>query len=251
MRRTQHPRPDGRQAGRQHRRQERQDRWGGRSIPDQMGDKLRDKTGDKRKTRPGRRTQHPDQLGDKLGDKTGDKRKASPERRTQRPRPDGRQAGRQDRRQDQGGGHSIPDQLGDKLGDKTGDKRKIRPGRRTQHTSVLVAPFKALCHYTLWDHRYPSPGHLPKCSDLRGMASAPACLLRFWLLLSCTFRDCGKAREADQTGLLRQRVSLAAPGAEFCEARSKHMRLSCRWTCGWSSGQYCLLRQILDHVFVK
>ena len=34
-----------------------QTRLGGRSIPDEMGDKL----GDKRKTRPARRTQHPSQ----------------------------------------------------------------------------------------------------------------------------------------------------------------------------------------------
>ena len=137
-RRTQHPRPDGRQAGRQDQRQEkdkprgadtasqmkdklrdktktkagetrretreRQDQGGGQSIPDQMGDKLGDKTGDG----PARRTQHPSQDGRQDRGQDRRQRKTRPARRTQHPRPDGRQGGRQDRRQAQRSGHSIP-----------------------------------------------------------------------------------------------------------------------------------------------
>ena len=98
-RRTQHPRPDGRQAGRQDQRQEKDKPRGGRhSIPDerqatrQNKDKSwGDKTRDKRKTRPGRRTEHPRPDGRQA--------ETRPARRTQHPRPDGRQGGRQDRRQ--------------------------------------------------------------------------------------------------------------------------------------------------------
>ena len=87
-------------------------------------------------------TDTPDQLENRMGQKTG--LGDEPRRRTQHPRPDGRQAGRQDQRQEKdkprGGRHSIPDerqatrQNKDKSwGDKTRDKRKTRPGRRTEH----------------------------------------------------------------------------------------------------------------------
>ena len=62
---------------------------GGHSIPDQVRDKLGDKLRENRR-QAGRHAQEAghgilDQLEDKVGDQTGDKRKTSPGRRTQHP----------------------------------------------------------------------------------------------------------------------------------------------------------------------
>ena len=129
-RRTQHPRPGGRQhgtqAGRQDRKQagrqgERQAR--GHSIPDQLGDKMGDKTRDKLGDKHKEADSIPDQggrMGHKLGDKTGDKLRDRHADTAWETRPETSWETSQERRT------QHPDQLGDKMWDKTGDKLRDR-----------------------------------------------------------------------------------------------------------------------------
>ena len=145
-RRTQHPRPDGRQAGRQDQRQEK-DKPRGADTASQMKDKLRDKTktkaGETRRETRERQDQGqsiPDQMGDKLGDKTGD----GPARRTQHPSQDGRQDRGQDRRQEKDKTSQADTASQTRWETRWETRPEASPAKRTQHPSQGGHTKKAL-----------------------------------------------------------------------------------------------------------